>query len=234
MAAIGWSHPGSLPRTRARLRPRPLRKRSVGRESHTEGAGMTTAGSSNMDTINRGWWAVVIRGVLALVFGVLTLAMPGISLLTLVMLFGGYTLVEGIANIVTAFQSRAQSRWWMLMLQGLVSVAVAVITMVTPGITAIALVYMIGVWALVTGVLEIVAAIRMRKVIRGEWLLGLAGVLSIGFGVLVLAAPRTGALAIVAWIAAYAMVLGVMLIALGFRMRAHRKDQPTAEHAYAR
>ncbi|AUX46971.1 membrane protein [Sorangium cellulosum] len=168
----------------------------------------------------RNWWVPVVRGVLAMIFGVLAIAMPQISLYALVLLFGGYALAEGVTNLLGAARGGyEEQRWWVLLLEGIVSIGVALITLLSPGITAVALVLWIGAWAVVTGVLKIAAAVRLRKLIEGEWLLGLAGVLSIAVGVLLFIAPKAGALALVIWIGAYALVFGVFLIALGLRMR---------------
>ncbi|KYF68423.1 hypothetical protein BE11_38840 [Sorangium cellulosum] len=172
------------------------------------------------ECVVRNWWAPVVRGVLAMGFGALTLAVPRISLKVLVLLFGAYALAEGVTNIAGAVRGGDERRrWWVLLLEGLVSIAVALVTLFWPGITAVALALWIGAWAIVTGALEIGAAIRLRKQIEGEWLLGLAGVLSIAFGVLMIAAPGAGALALVLWIGAYSLVFGIFLIALGIRLR---------------
>ncbi|WP_433930326.1 HdeD family acid-resistance protein [Sorangium cellulosum] len=172
------------------------------------------------ECVVRNWWAPVVRGVLAMGFGALTLAVPRISLKVLVLLFGVYALAEGVTNIVGAVRGGDERRrWWVLLLEGLVSIGVALVTLFWPGITAVLLALWIGAWAIVTGALEIGAAIRLRKEIEGEWLLGLAGVLSVAFGVLMIAAPGAGALALVLWIGAYSLVFGIFLIALGIRLR---------------
>ena len=177
----------------------------------------------------KNWWVVALRGVLAIVFGILTALMPGITLFALVMLFGAYALVDGGFAIVTALRRRGgEGPWRTLLLEGLVGVAAGVISFVWPGLTALALVYLIGVWAVFTGVLEIVAAIRLRRLIKGEVWLALTGVLSVAFGVLVLWAPGTGALALVLWIGAYAIVFGILLLALAFRLRGLRGELPLA------
>ncbi|WP_438024869.1 HdeD family acid-resistance protein [Sorangium sp. So ce233] len=172
------------------------------------------------DCVVRNWWAPVVRGVLAMAFGALTLAVPRISLYVLVLLFGAYAFAEGVTNIVGAVRGGDERRrWWVLLLEGLVSVAVALVTLFSPRITAVALALWIGAWAVVTGALKIGAAIRLREQLEGEWLLGLAGVLSIAFGVLMIVVPGAGALALVLWIGAYALVFGIFLIALGIRLR---------------
>jgi uncharacterized membrane protein HdeD (DUF308 family) len=171
------------------------------------------------NTLAANWWAIVLRGVFAIVFGVLTMAIPGATLIALIVLFGIYALFEGALNIVAAVRGmRGGERWGALLVEGLVSIAAGTVTFLWPGLTAIALVYVIGVWALVTGVFEISAAVRLRKQIHGEWLLALSGVASLVFGVLLMAAPPLGALALVLWIGAYAILFGVLLVALGIRV----------------
>jgi uncharacterized membrane protein HdeD (DUF308 family) len=165
------------------------------------------------------WKALVVRGVLAVLFGLLTIVLPRISLAALVLLFGAYAFAEGVTNLVGAVRGRGERPRWLLLVEGLVSVAVGVITLIMPGVTALALVYYIGVWAVVTGVLEVIAAIRLRKAVKGEWLLAASGILSVAFGVLVMLFPGAGALTLVLWIGAYALVFGAALIALGVRVR---------------
>lgn len=174
----------------------------------------------------RNWWLVALRGVAAIVFGILTFIMPGISLLTLIFLFGVYAIVEGALNVVAAVRGRRQEeRWWALLLEGLVSIAAGVVAFVLPGLTAIVLVYVIAAWAIVTGVLEVVAAVRLRHQITGEIWLALGGVASLVFGVLMMIFPGAGALALVLWIGAYAVVFGVLLVALAFRLRRWHEGQ---------
>jgi uncharacterized membrane protein HdeD (DUF308 family) len=165
------------------------------------------------------WWGLVLRGLVAILFGVLTLALPGLTLAALVFLFGGFALVEGVINAASAIRARhGQTRWWVLLIEGLVSVAAGLLTFIWPGITALALVFVIGVWALIHGGLAIAAAIHLRKQIRGEWLLALSGIASIVLGVLLLIHPGAGALAMIVWIAAYAIISGLALIFLGARL----------------
>ena len=171
------------------------------------------------------WWAIALRGVAAILFGVLTLVSPGAGLFALVFLFGAYALVDGVFDIAYAIRHRTHGA---LLVEGILSLAFGVVTFAWPRITAMALLYLIGAWAIVKGVAEIAAAIRLRKVIRGEWLMGLAGILSIAFGVLLFAYPQTGALAVAIWIAAYAIIFGGVLVAPGFRLRSlrHRGEMP--------
>jgi uncharacterized membrane protein HdeD (DUF308 family) len=176
------------------------------------------------------WWAMVLRGLAGIAFGIMAFAWPGITLFALVFLFAGYCLVDGIFNIVAAVRAMGQhERWGILVLEGLVGVAAAVITVTWPAITTFALVYVIAAWAVVTGVLEIAAAVRLRRVITGEWLLILSGVLSLIFGFLLVASPLAGALVISWWVGAYAFIFGVTMVALGFRLRSWEHN-PTAGH----
>jgi uncharacterized membrane protein HdeD (DUF308 family) len=189
-----------------------------------------------METLARNWWVLVVRGIFAILFGILAFVLPGATVFALVILFAAYMGVDGIMAIVLAIRRAQQRReWWPLVLEGLAGISVAVITVIWPDVTALALVYLIAAWALITGVMEIVAAIRLRKVIRGEFFLGLAGVASIAFGIIAIAFPGEGALALVWLIGSYAILFGVLLIALGLRLRSWRgpvaTDAPTAAPA---
>jgi uncharacterized membrane protein HdeD (DUF308 family) len=169
-----------------------------------------------MLTLARYWWVMALRGLLAVLFGLAAFFWPGITLVALVFLFGAYALVDGVLAIVSAFRG---GEWWPLLLEGVIGIAAGVAAFVWPGITALALLYVIAVWAIVTGVLEVVAAIRLRREIENEWLLGLGGALSILLGVIMVAVPGAGALGLVWAIGAYALLFGAMLIVLGFRLR---------------
>ncbi len=169
----------------------------------------------------------MIRGILGIVVGLMTFLWPGITLLALVFLFAGYALVDGIVSLAgVVHAARAHERWAALLIEGLLGIAAAVITVLWPGITAISLALLIAAWAILTGIAEIVAAVRLRSFISGEWLLALAGVASVVFGVLVAAVPLAGALVIALWFGAYALVFGVMLLVLGFRLRAWERALP--------
>jgi uncharacterized membrane protein HdeD (DUF308 family) len=169
----------------------------------------------------RHWWALALRGVFAVLFGLLTFLIPGITLLTLVLLFGAYAILDGIFDIISAV--KAPGRHWPLVLEGVVGIIIGILTFIWPGITTMVLLYLIAFWAIFTGILEIVAGIRLREVIANEWLLILMGVLSVLFGFLILIFPGAGALAIVIWIGAYALLFGIMLIALAFLLRRFRQ-----------
>jgi uncharacterized membrane protein HdeD (DUF308 family) len=174
-----------------------------------------------LPTLARNWWAFALRGLVAVLFGLLTFFVPGITLVTLVLLFGAYALVDGIFNVIAFF--RVLSHHWALLIEGLIGIIAGILTFAWPAITAIALLYLIAFWAIFTGIFEIVAGIRLRKAITNEWLLLVIGVLSLLFGMLILFSPSAGALAIVLWIGAYAFLFGVFLLALAFRLRGHHQ-----------
>ena len=180
-----------------------------------------------LHTLTSNWWALALRGLIAVLFGLATFFLPGITLVTLVLLFGAYALVDGVFSVVAFF--RVASHQWAFLIEGAIGIIAGLITFTWPAITAIALLYVIAFWAMLTGILEIVAGVRLRKAIANEWLLVLMGVLSLAFGLLILLAPGAGALAIVLWIGAYALVFGIFLLALAFRLRGHHRliAQPT-------
>ena len=179
----------------------------------------------DLDSLTRNWWAIVLRGIAGILFGIITFLAPGISLAALVLLFGAYAFADGVLSIVSAVRRRGADRWWLLLLQGIVGIGAGVVTLLWPGITAIALLFVIAAWALVGGALQVAVAIRLRKVITGEWLLALGGVLSIAFGVLLVLFPGPGALALVIWIGAYAFVVGILLLVLGVKLRGLRSPR---------
>jgi uncharacterized membrane protein HdeD (DUF308 family) len=179
----------------------------------------------DLDSLTRNWWAVAFRGLAGILFGIITFILPGISLAALVLLFGAYAFADGVLSIVSAVRRRGADRWWLLLLQGIVGIGAGVVTLLWPGITAIALLFVVAAWALVGGALQVAAAIRLRKVITGEWLLALGGVLSIALGVLLVLFPGPGALALVIWIGAYAFVFGILLLVLGFKLRGLRSPR---------
>lgn len=171
----------------------------------------------------RNWWALLVRGIAAILFGILAFVWPSLTVLALVLLFAAYAAVDGIFAIVAAWRAaEGRRQWWPLALEGVAGIGVAVLTVVWPGATAFALLFLIAAWALVTGVLEIAAAIRLRKAIEGEWLLALVGVASVVFAALIVIFPGEGAVAIVWAIGVYAVVFGILLIALAFRLRTVR------------
>jgi len=171
----------------------------------------------------KGWWLVLLRGIAAIVFGVLAFVWPGLTLLTLVLFYGAYALIDGVVALISAFSGGAKPvpTWW-LILVGLFGIAAGLVTFLWPGITALVLIIFIGVWSIAHGIFEIVGAIKLRKEIDNEWWLILAGALSVLFGIVVLALPGAGALALIWVIGAYAIVFGVLLVGLSLRLRKHR------------
>ena len=177
----------------------------------------------DVDMLARNWWLFLLRGIAGIAFGLITFFAPGISLAALVLLFGAYALADGVFAIWSAIRRHGEDRWWVLLLQGLLGIAAAAVTLLWPGITALALLFVIAAWALVTGVLEIAVAIRLRKAITNEWLLVLSGIASVVLGVLLVLNPAVGALVVVLWIGAYALVSGALLVGLGFRLRREQR-----------
>ena len=175
-----------------------------------------------VDVLARNWWALVLRGIFAILFGLVAFFIPGAALFALVILFGAYSLVDGVLAVVAAVRAaQSHTRWMSFALEGLVGILVGLVTFFWPHITALALVYVIAFWAIVTGVLELVAAVQLRKHIKNEWLLIIGGVLSLVFGAWIAFEPGGGALAIVWIIAWYAILFGVLLVGLGLRLRNH-------------
>ncbi|WP_423456170.1 HdeD family acid-resistance protein [Ottowia sp. VDI28] len=181
---------------------------------------MASIGNSLAAALSRNWWVVLLRGVVAILFAVLTWAQPGITLAALVLVFGAYAVIDGVLGVWMAISNRKTNpQWWVLLLWGIVSVIAGVMTFAVPGITGLVLLMYIAAWAVVTGVLQIMAAIRLRKEIEGEWLLGLGGLASVVFGGLMIWNPGAGALAVAWLIAAYAFIFGVLMVLLAFRVR---------------
>jgi uncharacterized membrane protein HdeD (DUF308 family) len=173
------------------------------------------------DQLNGHWWAFVLRGLAAIAVAVIAFLRPDITLATLILLFGAFALVDGAFAVVGALRAPSTHRLTML-LGGFVGIAIGLVTMLAPGLTALALLTVIGVWAIFLGGIEIVAAYRLRKVVDREWLLVISGALSIVFGAYVLLFPGAGALTIVWLIGWYLLVIGVMLIGVGLRLRQRR------------
>jgi uncharacterized membrane protein HdeD (DUF308 family) len=178
-----------------------------------------------LQTLARNWWAIVLRGVCAILFGLGAFLWPGITLAALVLLYGAYALLDGILAVAWSFAKRQPDGFpWGVFIAGLAGIAAGVLTFMWPGLTALVLLYLIAGWAIVRGVFEVVAAVSLRKQLENEWLLGLSGVLSVVLGVILIAAPGAGALALLWWIGAFAIVFGVLTVILGFRLKG-LKDQ---------
>jgi uncharacterized membrane protein HdeD (DUF308 family) len=171
-------------------------------------------------SLAQNWWALALRGLFAVLFGLVALLVPGVTFVTLVLLFGAYALADGVFNLVGFF--RVRSNHWPLLAEGVIGILAGIATFAWPAITGLALLYVIAFWAIFTGVFEIVAGIRLRKTIANEWMFLLMGLFSVLFGGLILFAPGLGALTIAVWVGAYALVFGATLLALAFRLRAHR------------
>jgi uncharacterized membrane protein HdeD (DUF308 family) len=163
---------------------------------------------------------LLVRGIVGVVIGIVAFAWPGVTIAALVVIFGVYALIDGVTNLMLGLTRRtAHGRAWVHALQGIVGIAAGVLTFVWPGVTALVLIFFIASWAIVTGAIEVAAAIKLRKEISGEWMLALSGLLSIAFGVLVFAFPFAGAVGISWVLGTYAIIGGVVLIALGVRLR---------------
>jgi|SRR5262245_37835717 uncharacterized membrane protein HdeD (DUF308 family) len=191
----------------------------------------STPPTANRNELNvplvRSWWLIALRGVLAIVFGIIALVVPGATILALVLLFSAYMLVDAAFSFVAAIRAaRSREPWGLLTLQGLVSLAAGVIAFIWPAITIIAFVLLIGAWAIVMGSLLLGVAFRVDNS-HGRWWFGLGGVVSTLYGVLMIIAPMIGAIVLTWWLGAFAIVLGAMLLVVAFRLRLRRADHPT-------
>jgi uncharacterized membrane protein HdeD (DUF308 family) len=177
---------------------------------------------SLLQSLGRVWWLVLLRGIAAIAFGLLAWTWPGATLVTLVLFWGAYALVDGVAALIGGWKSKAAGKpMWQVVLVGVVGIAAGIFTFLQPAFTAVALLILIAVWAIANGVLQISAAIRLRKEIANEWLLILSGALSVLFGALLFLHPGVGALAVLWAIAAFAIAYGVLLVILAFKIRRH-------------
>jgi uncharacterized membrane protein HdeD (DUF308 family) len=176
-------------------------------------------------TLARNWWVLALRGLCAVIFGILAFIWPGITLGALVLLYGAFALIDGVLSIGAAiFKGEGGGRpWWELVLVGLLGIAAGVLTFAWPGITALVLLYLIAAWAIVSGIFEIIAAIKLRKEIEGEWWLALTGILSVIFGLMLVAQPGAGAIAVVWLIGLYALIFGIFLLALAFKLKGFKE-----------
>ena len=172
------------------------------------------------ELIEKSWWAFELRGLLTIMFGLIALLLPGITLGALIVVFGIYAIGEGVSMLIAASNRRYTRHWQITLLIGLSGLAAGIVALVWPGLTAVSLLAIIVAWALLTGILEVVGAIRLRKEITGEWSLVLSGIISLFFAVLLMANPAAGALAMVWMIGIYAIICGVLTMILG--MRVHR------------
>jgi uncharacterized membrane protein HdeD (DUF308 family) len=186
-------------------------------------------GAMALHALVKNWWLLLLRGVASILFGVLALAWPGLTLLVLVVLFGAYALADGILALAAAISGTngPGSRWWLAVV-GFLGIGMGILTMLFPGITGVALLVFIALWAMSVGVFEIVGAIQLRKELDDFWLLIASGALSFLFGLLLLVQPGTGALALAWMIGLYAIALGVVSVTLALRLRKHREAMPAS------
>jgi uncharacterized membrane protein HdeD (DUF308 family) len=183
------------------------------------------------ELLSKSWRSLALRGFISLVFGILAAFWPGITLLWLLVMFAAYALIQGVASAVAAVQNRKTNQdWWLMLLWGLVGIGAGVIAFVLPNLTAVVLVLVIGATALASGIVDMVMSVRLRKVIRGEALLFLNGLISVAFGVFVFFFPGAGALALVWLIAMYAIVSGLLLLALAWRAKKWGSDHEEWPH----
>lgn len=177
-----------------------------------------------LTSFKRLWWVFLLRAIVAIVFGILAIVFPGLTILTLATLFGVYSLFDGISSVVVSFSSRLQdSQWWVHLIEGIVGVIVGILVLTYPDIAALALIFMIAAWAVITGIIEVIAAIHLRKEIENELWLGLGGLISIVFGVIIFRFPMAGVQAIGVVVGIYAIVFGAIFGMLAFRIRNYTK-----------
>lgn len=175
------------------------------------------------------WWAFTLRGILAIVFGVVALFLPGAVMLSLALLFAAYLLVDGVFAIISAVRAaRSHERWGLLLVEGILNIAMGVIAAVFPVAAVLAFVFVTAAWALITGALMLSAAFRLHAT-HGRWWLALGGIVSLLWGVVLVIAPLIGAVVLTWWLGAYAIVFGVMLLVLSFRLRSQRADSRLAQ-----
>ncbi len=177
------------------------------------------------------WWAVALRGAFAILFGLLTFVMPGVTIATLVILFAAYMLVDGAFGIVAAIRAaQKHERWGLLVLEGVANILAGAVALLWPAITVLVFVYLVAIWSIVSGALMTVAAFRLN-LDHGRWMLVVAGVFSIIFGVLLFIGPIAGAVVLTLYLGAYALVFGVMLLAVAFRLRQRQTTNSTSSSA---
>lgn len=189
---------------------------------------MSHATENILTVTGENWWLVALRGALAIVFGILAFIWPGLTLFVLVVLFGAYAIVDGVFAFVSAYRaSKNRDTAWPFLLEGILGVIAGIVAFLWPNITAVALLYVIAAWALITGAVELYAAVKLRRELESEWWLALSGVASVIFGLLLIFFPGPGALAVVWLIAAYAIIFGVLLLALAIRLRRWQSSDRT-------
>jgi uncharacterized membrane protein HdeD (DUF308 family) len=179
--------------------------------------------------IFQNWWLYAVRGLVAVIFGIMALIWPGQTLQALILVFGAFVLVDGIFAVIAGILSAPYfNRWWAVLLEGAVGILVGLMAFFWPAVTGRALLYLIAAWALITGIFEILAAVQLRRVITNEWMLILGGLLSILFGILLVVFPGAGAVSIVWLIGFYAIVFGISEMIFAFRLRGLWRDSESA------
>ena len=204
--------------------------------ANTAGTGLFAFDPARCDALSEvlaeRWWAVGLRGILAIIFGLLCLLTPGIAVGAFVLLFAAYMLVDGVFAIISGIRAaRSGERWGLLALEGAVDLAAGAIAIIWPAVTLVALVWIVAIWAILSGALMLAAAFTLNRD-YGRWLLALGGIASLVFGILLIIEPLIGAVVLTLWIGAYGIVFGVLLLVLAFQLNSKREDQlrkaPTA------
>lgn len=181
---------------------------------------MTLGISKDLQLMAKNWWAIALRGLVAIVFGIMAFAWPGKTAALIVLFFGAYVLIDGVFAFIASFTMQGGiKRWWLLLLEGLLGIILGIMFLASPGFTAVVIVTLIAIWALITGVFEIIIGIASAKLLPDSWLIILTGVLSLVFGFLLLRNPGAGIIAMLWIIGMYAILTGVLLIAVAFALK---------------
>lgn len=173
--------------------------------------------------LEESWWTLALRGVLAILFGILAISWPALTLRVLIFLFGAFVLLSGIFEVYSSLKDRSVKYWWVVLLGGVISVIIGILAFAAPRLTALVLLYLIAAWALITGILQIVSGIELRKQIKDEWVLVLCGIISVLFALFVFVRPGEGALALILVIGLFAIVFGILQLILAFKVRGWKK-----------
>ena len=197
--------------------------------STASGKGMSASDKSRADALSEvladSWWAVGLRGILGILFGLICLLTPGVAVEVFVILFSAYMLVDGVFAIVSGIKAaRNGERWGLLILEGIVDLAAGVVAFLWPAITLVALIWIIAVWAVVSGALMLSAAFTLN-IDHGRWWLALGGIASIIFGILLVIEPLIGAVVLTLWIGAYALMFGVFLLVVAFQLHSRKEER---------
>lgn len=179
-----------------------------------------TMAMPQVSELTSNWWALALRGAVSILLGLLALTMPGLTMVALVTIFGVYAFIQGVLAIMAALRGiREHDRWGAMLLSGIVSIFAGCVAFFTPGVGALAIVWLVAAWAVITGALEIGAGVRLRRIIKGEWMLILAGVLAVLLGFVIASRPALGVVLLTTWLGVYAIFAGILTIMLAFRIR---------------